>query len=53
MSEGGIILDFAVRGGGRFGCPGMSEGRGGGSFSISSMGEVWIFSGMTNYDGSG
>ena len=26
------------------GCP---KGGGGGSFSISSMGEVWIFSGMT------
>ena len=32
--------------GGRFGCPGMSEGRGV-SFSISSVGEVRILSGMT------
>ena len=35
-----MSLDFAVRGGGRFGYPGMSEGMGGGegSFSISSVG---------------
>ena len=46
MSEEGIILGFAVWGGGGglavLGCP-----KGGGSFSISSVGEVRIFSGTT------
>ena len=46
--SGGYNFGLFCPGGGRFGYPGMSEGMGGGSFSISSVGWVRIFSGTTH-----